>query len=143
MHQLVYVSAASWAMSNADLNGILDVSRRNNRRDGVTGMLLYIDRGFLQVLEGPRPAAQETFAHIRRDPRHNAVRVLVEQEIRERLFAGWSMGFDRLDPGQPRTADVFAVTSEAIENAVLPEKAADIAILLRNFYKVNSGVRAA
>lgn len=143
MHQLVYVSAASWAMSNADLNEILDVSRRNNRRDGVTGMLLHIDRGFLQVLEGPRPAVQEIFAPIRRDPRHNAVRVLVEQEIRDRLFAGWSMGFDRLDPGQPRTSDVFAATREAIENALPPEKAADIAILLRNFYKVNSGVCAA
>ena len=54
MHQLVYVSAASWAMSNAELNEILDVSRRNNRQSGVTGMLLHLDRGFLQVLEGPK-----------------------------------------------------------------------------------------
>ena len=102
MHQLVYVSAASWAMSNDDLNGILDASRRNNGRDGVTGMLLYIDGGFLQVLEGPKAAVERIFAHIRRDSRHNALRVLIEQETDERQFGGWSMGFERLEPGQAR-----------------------------------------
>ena len=53
MYQLVYVSTASRAMSDADLNEILDVSRRKNRERDVTGVLLYLDRGFLQVLEGP------------------------------------------------------------------------------------------
>ena len=143
MHQLVYVSAASWAMSNDDLNGILDASRRNNGRDGVTGMLLYIDGGFLQVLEGPKAAVERIFAHIRRDSRHNALRVLIEQETDERQFGGWSMGFERLEPGQARTADVFAITRDAIENAVPPEQAAQIAILLRSFYRVNAGSYAA
>jgi hypothetical protein len=138
MHQLVYVSAASWAMSDADLNEILDASRRNNRQSGVTGMLLHIDRGFLQVLEGPKAAVEETFARIKRDAKHNGLRVLIEQETDERLFGDWSMGFERLDPSQARTDDVFAITRDAIENALPPEKAAQIAILLRNFYRVNA-----
>jgi hypothetical protein len=143
MHQLVYVSAASWAMSNAELNEILDASRRNNRRSAVTGMLLHIDRGFLQVLEGPKAAVEEIFARIKRDSRHNALRVLIEQETEGRQFGDWSMGFERLDPGHACTADVFAITRDAIENAVPPEKAAQIAILLRNFYRVNAGSYAA
>ena len=143
MHQLVYVSAASWAMSNAELNEILDASRRNNCLSGVTGMLLHLDRGFLQVLEGAKPAVEETFARIRRDWRHNGPRVLIEQETDERQFGDWSMGFERLDPGQARTADVFAITRDAIENAVPPAQASQIAILLRNFYRVNAGSCAA
>ena len=143
MHQLVYVSAASWAMSTADLNEILDASRRNNRRNGVTGILLHIDRGFLQVLEGPKAAVEETFSRIGRDTRHNALRVLIQQETEGRLFGEWSMGFDRLEPGRARTADVFAITRDAVENAVPPEQAAQIAILLRNFYRVNAGTCAA
>lgn len=143
MYQLVYASTASWAMSNADLNEIIDVSRRNNRKNGVTGMLLHIDRGFLQVLEGPKAAVEETFTRIKRDRKHTALRVLVEQETGGRLFDGWSMGFDRIDQGQARSADVFAIARDAIENAVPPEKAAQLATLLRNFYRVSAGTLAA
>jgi len=143
MHQLVYVSAASWALSNIELNEILDASRRNNAAAGITGLLLHVDRGFLQILEGPRPALRETFARIGRDRRHTALRVLVEQESDGRLFTGWTMGFEKLSSANPRTADVFAVTSDAVQNAVPPERAAHIAVLLRNFYRVNAGQFAA
>lgn len=143
MFQLVYVSTASWSMSSGDLNAILDISRVSNRRLGVTGLLLHIDSGFLQVLEGPKDAVTMIFSKIERDTRHIGVRVLVQQEVNERLFDGWSMGFDRLSESNPRTADVFKITREAIENAVAPEKAAQVAVLLRNFYRVNAGSCAA
>ena len=95
------------------------------------------------MLEGPKAAVKETFARISCDPKHRALRLLIEQETDDRLFSEWSMGFERLDPDQARTTDIFAITRDAIENAVLPEKAAQIAILLRNFYRVNAGSYAA
>lgn len=143
MFQLVYVSTASWSMSGGDLNAILDISRANNRRLGVTGLLLHIDHGFLQVLEGPKDAVMQIFSKVERDTRHIGVRVLVQQEVDERQFGNWSMGFERLSESNPRTADVFKITRESIENAIAPEKAAQIAVLLRNFYRVNAGSRAA
>lgn len=144
MHQIVYVSTACWAMGNDDLNDILDISRRNNRVNGVTGLLLYIDQGFLQVLEGPEAAVKETYyGHIVHDRRHKALRALSEGKADRRLFAGWSMGFDRLSPDQGRSADVFAITRDAIQGAIRPEKAEDIAILLRTFYKINTSNFAA
>ena len=143
MHQLVYVSTASWAMSDADLNDILDASRRNNRTKSVTGLLLYLDHGFLQVLEGPKAAVEETYAIICRDRRHSGPRILIAQDVEERLFGSWSMGFERLSEDYVRTADVFAITREAIDNAITPERAAEIAALLRNFYRINAGQYAA
>jgi hypothetical protein len=143
MYQLVYVSAASTALSDTDLNQILDASRRNNRPRDITGMLLLIDQGFLQVLEGPKQAVLEVFARIGADKRHSALRVLVQHEAPERLFPNWSMGFDKLGPGHTPTADVFAVTREAIQNAVEPARAVEIATLLRTFYKVNADRDAA
>jgi hypothetical protein len=143
MFQLVYVSTASWSMTHGDLNAILDISRANNRRLGVTGMLLHLDHGFLQVLEGPKDAVLHIFSKVERDRRHIGLRVLVQQEVNERLFADWSMGFDRLSESNPRTAGVFKITREAIEHAVAPEKAAQIAVLLRNFYRINAGSCAA
>jgi hypothetical protein len=143
MFQLVYVSTASWSMSNSDLNVILEQSRRNNRRLGITGMLLHLDHGFLQVLEGPKEAVLEIFSNIERDLRHIGVRVLVQHDVSERLFGDWSMGFEKLSSTNPRDADVFEITREAIDEATAPEKAAEIAVLLRNFYRINSRCCAA
>ena len=141
MYQLVYVSVSSGTMNDGDLNAILDVSRRNNPPLGVTGVLLYLDQGFLQVLEGPKDAVLSIFAAIERDNRHGGVRVLVQHDVEERLFGEWSMGFDR--PTPERSPGVFEITRDAIQKAVSPEKAAEIAILLRNFYQVNAGTCAA
>ena len=143
MFQLMYVSTAAWDMKDGDLNAILDLSRTNNRRIGVTGLLLHLDRGFLQILEGPKDAVLELFHAIERDDRHIGVRVLIQQDVPERLFADWSMGFDRWTENAPRTAGMFEVTREAIEQAIPTEKAAALAVMLRSFYAVNAGTCAA
>jgi hypothetical protein len=139
----MYVSTASWALDNRELAAILDVSRANNRRLDITGLLLFIDHAFLQILEGPEDAVREIFGRIERDQRHLGIRVLVQQRVAERLFGEWSMGFDRWTRDAQRTAGVFEITADAIENAVAPEKAAALAVLLRNFYRVNAGNCAA
>ena len=141
MYQLVYVSVSSGTMNDGDLNAILKTARRKNPPLGVTGMLLHLDRGFLQVLEGPKDGVLSIFAAIERDNRHGGVRVLVQHDVEERLFGEWSMGFDR--PTPERSPGVFEITRDAIQNAVSPEKAAEIAILIRNFYQVNAGTCAA
>jgi hypothetical protein len=135
LRQILYVSAAAAPVGQADLDGILEASRRNNAREGVTGMLLYIDGGFLQILEGPDDAVARTYDRIATDKRHTALRTLVDQTTDARLFEGWSMGFDRPSPAQ---SDMFAITREALEQAVPPERARTIAVLLRTFYVVNA-----
>lgn len=143
MFQLMYVSTASWKMENDDLNAILDVSRAKNSQLGVTGLLLHIDHGFLQILEGPKDAVLEIFGAIERDHRHTGINVLFQHDVPERLFGDWSMGFDRWTKGAPRTTGMFEITEDAIHNIIIPEKAVEIAVLLRNFYMVNAGSCAA
>jgi hypothetical protein len=48
----VYVSSATRRLSVAELAEILRVSRADNQRDEITGMLLYKDGNIMQVLEG-------------------------------------------------------------------------------------------
>jgi len=143
MYQLMYASTAAWTMEHGDLNTILDEARANNRRYGVTGLLLHLDHGFLQLLEGPKDAVLEVFRQIERDHRHIGVRVLIQQDTPSRLFGNWSMGFDRWSEGAARTAGVFEAVREAIEQPILPEKAAALAVMLRNFYLMHAGNRAA
>lgn len=93
MLSLVYVSSASRAFSPSELTTLLAVSRRNNTRDAISGMLVYRDGDFLQILEGPEAAVRTTYARIARDPRHGRVMVLDESHIETRAFGDWSMGF--------------------------------------------------
>ena len=73
IYQLIYVSAATRPHSREDLISLLEVSRRNNERDFLTGMLLYKDESFMQLLEGPREAVFATLGRIERDPSHTGI----------------------------------------------------------------------
>ncbi len=64
-------------------------------RDGITGLLLYHDGNFLQILEGEAEKVQATFARIAANPRHRNLQRLPPVSVHTRLFPDWSMGFAR------------------------------------------------
>jgi hypothetical protein len=72
------------------INDILIESVTNNRRDEVTGALIYDPRWFAQTLEGPEAAVFATFERILRDPRHGEVTLIKMQPVAARRFgASW------------------------------------------------------
>jgi Sensors of blue-light using FAD len=97
MYSVVYVSSATVDFSSAQLVQLLDVSRRNNAVVGVTGMLLYKDGNFMQVLEGEQQAVQDVYTRVARDTRHAGVLRLLREEYSQRQFPNWSMGFRHAD----------------------------------------------
>ena len=90
--RLLYASRAAQPLGAKLIASILTQCQKNNPARGVTGLLCYSDDVFLQVLEGGRDEVCETFNAIVRDPRHQHVRLLSFEEIRERRFGGWTMG---------------------------------------------------
>ncbi|HUO22971.1 MAG TPA: BLUF domain-containing protein [Caulobacteraceae bacterium] len=92
-----YLSAARQIQDAASLGAILETSRKNNQRDGVTGMLCAFDSNFLQFLEGAQEAVSATFGRIRHDPRHFRIIELYEEPIDGRLFGNWSMALTPQD----------------------------------------------
>jgi hypothetical protein len=93
LEQLIYTSTAAKDLGELDLSRILLEARRNNERAGVTGMLLYHQRSFLQVLEGEATTLDRVFKRIEADDRHARVAVLLRQPVPARQFADWAMGF--------------------------------------------------
>lgn len=69
--QLIYISAATGALSDQELDSILASSVRHNAENGVTGLLIYAEGNFMQVLEGDPRALDETYTRIARDSRHH------------------------------------------------------------------------
>ena len=138
MRQLLYVSNTSRKIAVAELNGILHAARRNNALLGVSGMLLYIDGGFLQILEGEERALRDLYARICNDKRHWEQRLLLDQSATP-AFTGWSMGFDRLASDMPENASLFGITSEAIAGRLSPRAGGALVTMLKTFYSVQTG----
>lgn len=95
--QLGYVSTAKIPMPRDALLELLQQAREANSADSITGLLLYHDGHFVQVLEGPETRVRELYERILRDPRHHDIAIVFEQAIDRREFADWSMGFKALD----------------------------------------------
>lgn len=104
MFSLTYVSSAVRPFTKAELSDLLAVSRRNNAGMGITGMLLYKDGNFMQVLEGEEAAVRALYARITGDPRHGGEIVLHQGYSERRQFPDWSMGFR--DLGSPEVRGV-------------------------------------
>ncbi|MEQ1781742.1 MAG: BLUF domain-containing protein [Hyphomonadaceae bacterium] len=101
IHRLIYLSAAREEMAPDQLEAILTVARKNNEPAGVTGLLLFHDGSFFQVLEGPKDEVVRIFSAIEKDPRHSRVIILETKTREERAFPNWSMGYVRAHALRP------------------------------------------
>ena len=97
LSHVVYVSTASEPMDDEDLAELLAQSRERNARNDITGMLLYKDSRFIQLLEGHEENVQKIFDSIRRDDRHYDVQLLWLRYAQFREFPDWTMGFQNVD----------------------------------------------
>lgn len=116
--QLLYASGGSGPVTDDDIRDILDVSRRNNAALGVTGLLLFADNMFLQVLEGEEQTVRSLATTIRRDPRHRNYMELLAQNAPGRAFGQWQMGFKRLQEGLAEDDAVFRATRNALAGRI-------------------------
>jgi len=99
-----YTSVLAPECTEAELVPILTKARRTNATLQATGILLFHQRSFFQVLEGPRQRIEPLFERISDDPRHMHVTRLVDEPISERSFRDWTMGLM-----EPTPADLAAV----------------------------------
>jgi|SRR5579871_858919 len=96
VQRIVYASSAARPWDDSELDAVLVKWRRNNAQCGITGMLVYHDENFLQLIEGPGPALNQLFSKLRGDPRHQKVVLLLRERIIERTFTDWPMGYARI-----------------------------------------------
>ncbi len=88
---IVYCSQADDLWSDTDLTQLVEHARAKNSQHGITGLITYRHRQFVQILEGPEPAVEALFSTIERDVRHRDLRLLLRRNVTGRAFADWGM----------------------------------------------------
>lgn len=102
MIQISYISSAREPMTTEQLLALLQQCLNNNADHGVTGMLLYANATFLQVLEGEEKIVDELYDKIQKDPRHAQMQRLHRKPIEQRQYSDWTMGFKRVSDTELR-----------------------------------------
>lgn len=96
MFRIMYMSYASEPLDDIQLEEILEKARLNNLKLNVTGILIVKGSIFLQCLEGKKEDVLFIYNKILNDERHGNIIDLVEEDIENRLFPDWSMGYRNL-----------------------------------------------
>lgn len=107
--ELTYLSEAVSDMSFLGLMRILESARAYNQKNGITGILLYDNQQFGQVIEGERTSVMKAWRRIQEDKRHHRVELLEIREITERSFPDWLLRFyggETLTRDYPALADM-------------------------------------
>lgn len=90
---LVYCSTATKAFSNLELADLLKEARDHNISIDVTGMLLFENGSFFQIIEGAPNVIDQLYQSICEDGRHTKVITIIHEPIHSRSFDEWTMGY--------------------------------------------------
>ena len=98
LYSLVYTSNAIMEFDRHGHHTLLSQARARNKQLEITGMLLYADKRFIQVLEGEKKNVLALYKVIEKDSRHFKVTTQIENEIDSRMFPNWTMGYKSILP---------------------------------------------
>ena len=91
--ELSYLSEAVSDMSFLGLMRLLESARAFNQQNGISGILLYDNQQFGQIIEGERASVMKAWKRIQEDKRHHRIELLEIREISERSFPDWLLRF--------------------------------------------------
>lgn len=99
LKSLTYTSLAALDLDSGDLADIHETARHLNALDGITGLLVFDGKRFLQIVEGAEEAVDSLLARLRADPRHSALELRDERTVERRSFPDWSMELVQVSAG--------------------------------------------
>lgn len=86
----LYVSKATVAFSDNDVQQLVALATNKNNRMGITGFIRFKDGFFVQYIEGTQDAIHEMKNTLYADERHHIL-LWLEDTMVTRKFSGWAM----------------------------------------------------
>jgi hypothetical protein len=96
MH-VIYIGAAAPDISEQDTAELLKEARKTNRKNDVSGMMLYVGGRLLLLLEGEAHKVDAAFKEVA--PKRE-LRAILREPVAEREFPDWIMGFEAVAPAE-------------------------------------------
>ncbi|MDB5120404.1 MAG: hypothetical protein JWN56_1622 [Sphingobacteriales bacterium] len=117
MYHIVYVSSATELFTKDELKALVDICNKNNKSLNISGMLLYNEGNFIQLIEGEEETVSKLLHKIEMDSRHRGILILSKGNVDERSFPDWSMGFKIVPAYEFSKFDEFKNSKERLINA--------------------------
>lgn len=114
MLSLIYVSVARTDITQKQVEALAIHSARNNASFGVTGLLAYNTRRFMQLLEGEEEMVRAIMAGIEADDRHSDITYVRDELRTHRECPTWSM--------QSLITPLTGIGSASVFSRSLPEQ---------------------
>ena len=131
---IVYISISHRDLSEKELSDFLRDIRAKNKKNNVTGLLLYNEGSFIQVIEGKKKTIQTLFKLVKNDKRHTNIIELLIEPIMERSFPDWSMGFKLINNKDLEQIPGFSgLMNEEHNSKALAGIAKQVVMLLNSF----------
>ena len=92
LRTICYGSTASPSLDKQALSALYDQVIDHNLKNYITGVLLFSDGNFMQIMEGEVDKMEQLYSDIEKDDRHHHLIKLIDTEIKERLFENYSNG---------------------------------------------------
>ncbi|MBB3693574.1 BLUF domain-containing protein [Sphingomonas sp. BK580] len=121
---IVYMSRFASALTKGELEELGSAAAEKNLHLGVTGVLLYDNRRFMQAIEGPVSSVHGLMDTIARDTRHRELSYVCRDSLEQRQFDGWSMRSAHIDPSLKLAELRLQVADLLVGTTALPVKAA-------------------
>lgn len=92
-YAISYVSTANLDLQEQGVNDIMKKANEFNKREEITGILLYNERSFFQLIEGEKKTIQDLYERITQDSRHQDIIKFLEQPVSRPSFDGYMTDF--------------------------------------------------
>lgn len=137
LSQLVYVSTRKPNCTQEEIDNILAACKKNNPPLGITGVLLYNDEKFIQLVEGEAKVLMTLYDKIKTDDRHKNCMMISYSPIKEKSFPSWHMATKKLGKGTIDYNTEISAQDKPFFDEILLGKEADgtrVLNLLKKFF---------
>ncbi len=135
--QLVYVSTRQSNCTSAEIEKILMSCEKNNPSLEITGVLLYSDTKFIQLVEGESKVIMELYDKIKLDSRHKNVMMISYGPLKEKSFPSWHMGARQIKGSEIDFKTGISAEDKIVFDNILSgreENGAKVLDLLKRFF---------
>lgn len=117
LQAIAYASEAAADLTSSQLEGMIERAAKFNHLAGVTGLLLFDGRRFLQYIEGPEDGLAVIYARITYSRHHTDLIELARGRVTQRRMPYWSMRWIPVEDTQLKEAafsDWTSLTRRAV-----------------------------